>query len=202
MTADNHRFAQHGEYMIGNMCGGVSVADFVKQNVELIATRSPNGVFAAHAGAQTLRDVFQQLVADLVTQHIIDFLELIQIQIKQRGRSAATGGVLEGLFEAIHEQPPVCEVGERVIEREPLHLFLTALDVGDVSELDDEVFWRPFTVLLGHRVQCGVAQLTVGSLQLLLAMQSCAGAGNQLLQRLFEAGTLLWHQQVGKVVLR
>lgn len=58
--------------------------DARQQNGELIAAEPRYGIGLSHLIAHPRRDVPEQFIADVVTEGIVDGLEPVQIEIKQR----------------------------------------------------------------------------------------------------------------------
>ena len=56
---------------------------------ELVAAHARDDVELARAAAQTLADKFEQLIADMVTERIVDALELIEVEAQHRQALAA-----------------------------------------------------------------------------------------------------------------
>ena len=109
-----------------------------------------------------MRDHFQQSIAYVVTQGIVDILELVQID-KQNGKFRA--GPLcchNGLLYPVLHQQPVGQIGQRIKMRQMDDFGFGRLARGDIAHDADELA-LPLQVKLGnpqfHRENFAVAAL-------------------------------------------
>jgi hypothetical protein len=58
--------------------------------------------------------LLQQQIADGVAKGVVDRLELVEVEIKNRKRESAALGGSECLTEALRESRPVCQAGETI----------------------------------------------------------------------------------------
>ena len=77
------------DQLLGNPRGILGVLQAVEQCGELITADARQAVIGAQAGLELLTHTFEQLVASIVTERIIDPLEAIQIKV-QHGHALAT----------------------------------------------------------------------------------------------------------------
>ncbi|MGY4413766.1 hypothetical protein ACVWW4_005502 [Bradyrhizobium sp. LB7.1] len=98
---------------------------------EFVAAQPCDHVVAADAGAQPVRDLAQQLVADLVSERIVDALELVDVDIEDRERLALAEFRDAALQMAAH-QHAVRQVGQRVVMRHVRDALVGADAIGDV----------------------------------------------------------------------
>src|SRR3546814_17291151 len=71
----------------------------------------------AHTVLQTLRNLQQQLVTDLMAERIIDSLEVIKVE-HQDGKPFVVAACLpDRAFEPIKQQSAVRQIGQRVVMR-------------------------------------------------------------------------------------
>ncbi len=91
---------------------------------EFIAALAADGVLLAQHLDEFLRDVAQQRVAGRVPQGVVDLLELVEVDEHQGDLFLAPGGGRERLRDAIAQQHPVGQSGQRIVVREMLQLRL------------------------------------------------------------------------------
>ena len=93
------------------------LAQGVEQHHKLVAAKSGHTVALAHTQQQPLADLLQQQVAHIVAQGVVDLLETVNVQEHQR---AVVVGARRGqprLVEPVHQQTPVGQPGEGVVQR-------------------------------------------------------------------------------------
>ncbi len=73
-----------------------------------------DGVQIAHRRLQPLGHQLEYLVADLVSEGVVDLLEMIQVDEQHRHARAVAPGHGEGVVHAVKRQCPVGGVGQRV----------------------------------------------------------------------------------------
>ena len=100
--------------------------DVLEQDRELVAAEPRHGVAHAQRGAQARRDRLQHPVAGGVAERVVDRLEVVEVQEQHGERPAVVASAAERVFDAIAEQRPVREVGDRVVERLVGQLLLEA----------------------------------------------------------------------------
>ena len=89
---------------------------------KLIAPEPRHRVFRAHTGLQALRHLLQQQVSHLMPQGVVEGLEVVQVQ-KQQGPMQTTAGVgHHRLLDTVHQQAPVGQPGQRVVESQVFDL--------------------------------------------------------------------------------
>ena len=94
-----------------------------------------DGVDLARAGRQAPRHLDEQLVAHLVAQAVVDHLELVEIDEEQREPVLRIPvAARQAVRQAVGQQAPVGEAGERVVHRLEVQLLLGQLAVGDVGQ--------------------------------------------------------------------
>ena len=80
----------------------------------------------------------QQLVADMMSERVVDALEFVDVDIEQCELLAAAGS-LQLAFDLFAEQHPVRQVGQRVVMREVRDLLVGAPALGDVVDDVDDI---------------------------------------------------------------
>ena len=104
------------------------------QDRELVAAEPRHRIDLAHAAAQPLRHVMQQLVAGRVAERVVDRLEAVEVDQHQREALAVAALARERVLDAVAQQHAVGEAGERVVMRHVGDLVGAALAFGDVGE--------------------------------------------------------------------
>ena len=84
------------------------------------------------------RDRLQKLVADVMTERIVDALELVDVDIEQRELTAAAD-LLQFALDLFAEQRPVRQVGQRIVMRHMRDLLVGRPSFGDILDDIDEV---------------------------------------------------------------
>ncbi|GJE04968.1 hypothetical protein AOPFMNJM_0261 [Methylobacterium jeotgali] len=104
---------------------------------ELVGAEAGHGVDLPRAGLEAVARRADQLVADRRPEGVVDPLEAVEIDLKQR-EAALAGDLGEGLLDPLGEHRPVRKVGERVVARQEGHLRLRVAAFGDVLVGGDE----------------------------------------------------------------
>ena len=73
-----------------------------------------------------------------MSEGVVDPLEAVEVEVEHGERSAPAGRLLQRVVQAVGEQRPVGEVGERVVERLMRELVLELLALGDVAGVEDD----------------------------------------------------------------
>ena len=84
---------------------------------ELVAADARHGVAGAQRLGESPRDCLQQLVADRVPERVVDGLEAIQVDEDHRRAAVAFARRRQRVVEALVQQPPVGQAGQRVVVR-------------------------------------------------------------------------------------
>ena len=87
---------------------------------------------------QPSRDRDQHQVAALVTEGVVDGLEVIEIDEDHRDLVAFAAGAGEGALEAVIEEAAVGQAGQAVVRREILDLCHGIAALGDVGQRPDQ----------------------------------------------------------------
>ncbi len=112
--------AQHIEHFFGQ-CARLLKRRFavepqiIGHDDEFVTTQARDGVGLAHALRQALGHMLQQMVADVVTQRVVDDLEMIQVYEHQRTVLTRAGAVCEGFLQPVEQQLAIRQIGQSVI---------------------------------------------------------------------------------------
>ena len=91
--------------------GGVARAH---DHAELLAAEPADDVLGPNRGAQRVREQPQQLVADAVAVHVVDALEVVDVEHQHRHRTVRPARLLERVQQPLVEGAVVEQPGERV----------------------------------------------------------------------------------------
>ncbi len=105
---------------------------------KLVAADPRNEIGLPHAALETGGHGFQQFIADVMSERVVDALEFVDVDIEQR-ELFAPAGFPQLAFDLLAEQHPVRQVGQRVVMRQVRDLLVGAPAVGDVVDDVDEV---------------------------------------------------------------
>jgi hypothetical protein len=110
------------------------IADLLQQHRELVPAESRHRVPRSHGGGQPGRQRDQELVADGVAEAVVDQLEAVDVH-EQHGAGGARVArePLQRLLHAVHEQRPVGQAGEAVVQGIVLQVQLGHSAIGDVG---------------------------------------------------------------------
>ena len=109
---------------------------------ELVAAEPGAGVRFANAGSDPLGHRDQQIVAREMAKRIVDVLEVVEIDQQQGHRLATSAGLGDSVLQAVVQQDPIGQTGQRVVVRHVVDLLLRPLALGDVVEHPDEAVGR------------------------------------------------------------
>src|ERR1035437_6402795 len=110
------------EESLGDDVGSEHVFAAVDQNDELVATHSTDRVDLAQGLTHPLCDGDQQSVTDVVSERVIDVLEVIQVHVECRPHCAVATITSEKLLDAVDDERAVRKPRERVVYRLELQL--------------------------------------------------------------------------------
>ena len=148
-----------------------------QQDHELVSAQAGDRVALGHAGAQALGHQLQQQVALLVTQRVVEHLEVVQVDEHQRAFARARR-VGQRRVQPVHEQLAVGQLGEGVVEGQVLDLLFGQLALGDVAAHRHPVGELALLVPHGRDVQVHPERLAV-----LLVVDQVDARGTPLLER-------------------
>ncbi len=108
------RLSEPLEDFAGHHPGVVRRTQIGKHQDELVAPQPGHRVLLAHAVRQPLRDLYQQTVARIVPECIVDILESVQVHEHHRYQGVRAPRILEQLAQPVHRQRSVRQAGESV----------------------------------------------------------------------------------------
>ena len=103
-----------------------------KHDHEFITSQARHGVAFAHAQHQTPGYLFQQLVAHVMPERVVERLEIIQIDEQQCTMTARSRTDRNGLFQPILQERSVGQAGELIKVGQILNPFFGFSSPGDV----------------------------------------------------------------------
>ncbi|MNZ49237.1 hypothetical protein D3C78_669980 [compost metagenome] len=126
-----------------------ALAQVLQQHHEFVAAQPGHGVALAYAAGEAQRDLPQQHVAAVVSQRIVQRLEVVQVDEDDRARMQAAGAGRQHVLQAVQHEPPVGQPGQLIVEGQALDLLLGDLAVGDVG-IDREHRLR-LAIIVAHQ---------------------------------------------------
>ena len=105
----------------------VGAAHVLAEDHELVAADAGRGVAGAQDAGQPAGDRDQQQVPDLVAERVVDRLEAVEVEHEHADGLLAAPEATERLVEAVAQQHPVRQAGERIVHRLARELVAAAL---------------------------------------------------------------------------
>ena len=127
------------------------VIQFRQDDDEFVPAQARHGVGFAHAVADASRRLFQQQVAHVVPERVVDLLELVEVDEHQRHFQAGAVRFLDLLRQPVMEHAAVGQAGQRIVVGLVPDQFLGCFPAGDVAD-------KPIEFILARRVDCGNGQ--------------------------------------------
>ena len=93
----------------------------------------------AHALREALRDLLQQLVADAVSQRVVDGLEAVEVDEHDPGGPLSALCMAERLPQPVVEQLPIRQTCQAVVMRQMQQVLLQLLALGDAFDQIDKI---------------------------------------------------------------
>ena len=85
---------------------------------EFVAAEPGDDVVGAQRAREPLGDAADQLVADRMAERVVDILEVIEVDIEDRGRRASASHFGDRHLEPFAEEDAVGQPAQRVVQRE------------------------------------------------------------------------------------
>ena len=129
---------QQKSNLLGNdadlLCRRRAVAtQLLNQHDKLVPAQPGHCVHLAHTGLDALRHLDQQQIPGRVAVGVVQRFEVVQVQHDQCGKLAIALAGGQRLAHAVGQQAAVGQIGERVVKRQTVDLFVRALALGDVA---------------------------------------------------------------------
>ena len=118
-----------GELLGQRHAGGGLLA--VDDQSELVAAQ-PGDDAAARRGLDAARHLDQQLVADRMAEHVVDFLQPVEVDGQHREFLVGAGAGFDHLRQRLQERRAVRQIGQAVMIRHMRHPRLGLAPIGDV----------------------------------------------------------------------
>ena len=127
--AELERRPERFEQALGDQLGAGLERELLADHDELVAAQAPERVGAAHDAVEPRGDGLQQLVAGGVPERVVDGLEVVEIDEQGRDLRLAARAAREHLLDAIEDQRPVRQAGQRVVRRQERELLLASREL-------------------------------------------------------------------------
>jgi hypothetical protein len=132
---DHERLLQLRGEAVGHRGGPLVVLHVLEQDRKLVAAEPRDRVLGAQTGGESLAHPDQELVADAMAHAVVDDLEPVEVEEEHRELLPPPLGPGERVLQAVHEQGPVGQTGERVAEGLPSELIEPARELVDLVGL-------------------------------------------------------------------
>src|SRR5690606_25530088 len=136
---DGERRLQGFQDALGHTRRITRVVDRIDDDRELVPAEPRNRVVLAQAVLQPARDRLQQLVSRGVAKRVIDKLETVQVEEQHRETvPRPPAHVAQHALEPVHEQEPVRQAGQNIMEGTVNELLLRATVLRHVVQRDQK----------------------------------------------------------------
>ncbi len=111
-------------------------ADVLEQDRELVAAEPREGVAGAQAGLEPPGELHEEIVSREVPHAVVDALEAVEVEEDDGEEEVARAAPLrppKEVLEAIHEERPVRQLRQGVVERLMREARLDLLSLADVA---------------------------------------------------------------------
>ena len=136
-------FAQRQHNLAGDTVGmGCGVLDMrtdrLDQDHEFVASQTGHAVVDANTSAQALRNLLQQHVTHGMAQAVIEAFEMIEVEEHQRAMGFGAFGRRHRLLQPVKQQATIGQIGQRVIESQPVNILELLTFQRDVTHQAEE----------------------------------------------------------------
>ena len=115
----------------------VLVREVVGDDDELVAAEPCQRVSGTQVMCHPFRDADQDLIADVMTEGIIDDFEAIQVEVQHGETAGVSFETPQPLLNPVHQHGPVGDAGQRVSPGPEVEVGLVLLAFGDVAQRGD-----------------------------------------------------------------
>src|SRR6185369_10753969 len=117
--------------------GRVGIVD---DHDKLVTTQARGKIRLTQIALQASREFDQDRVSGGVAQRVVDFLEVIDVEIEQRQRASFALSSRQCCLEAFAELPAICKAGKTVVAREQIQFALGSLEPGNIEQQHQHAF--------------------------------------------------------------
>ncbi len=125
LQGDRHVHGVH--HPAGHLDGFLLIFPITEQESELVASEPRHQVTLDDAAGQPCSNLLEQSVPRLVTETIVDRLEVVQVD-EEHAHERTLGSFIEQVLQALRQHRAVGESGESIVQRVVRRLFVTRLD--------------------------------------------------------------------------
>ena len=154
LAVDLEFVRQRSRELFGQRHAGLGLLA-VDDQAELVAGE-PRHHAAARGGLEPARHLDQQLVADRVAEHVVDFLQAVEVDAQHREFLVGAGAGLDHLRQRLQEGGAVRQIGQAVMIGHVRHPRLGLAAVGDVLVGLDQIL--RLAGIVEHRHAAGQEQ--------------------------------------------
>ena len=122
---DLERLGQRRVQTLGDARCFRGVMDALQDHPELVAAKAGSRIAGPDHGLELLRERLQRQIARVVTEPVVDALEVVQVDEQESGLAAGPLAGRDRVVEPLGEMDAVRETGQRVVERLPAQLLLS-----------------------------------------------------------------------------
>ena len=166
LARDHQRLAQVLEHAFGDLRCDVGALQILQQHHKLVAAEARRRVAGADAVGQALGHVDQRRVAGAMTEAVVDRLEVVDVEEHHPEPALLAPRAADRVTHPLHEQRPVGEIGDGIVEGLVGELLLEGLALADVAGVQDDA---PH-VLVVHQV--GVQDLELAQVAVSVAQRA------------------------------
>ena len=149
-TIDDKGRAQRIKHLLRDASATPLALKLVEQHNEFVSALPRNGIARAYRLAETSRHLAKQLIAGVVTQGVVDVLEVIDIN-KHDGKLVARSlSSDDGLRNPVLHQRAVWQAGQRVMKRQMLNVLLNHQTFTDIARIDNDPLDRGNVQTIGR----------------------------------------------------
>src|SRR5207249_4486834 len=105
----------------------LALVDVLEEEGKFVAAQARRGVPRPDRAGESLRDLLDEHVARVVTERVVDVLEVVQVEEEDRHLFGVTPLPGEGVLQAVDVEGAVRQRGQRIVERLAGQLLLELL---------------------------------------------------------------------------
>jgi hypothetical protein len=117
---------------VGHQARFLRLSNTFEKNRELVAAQTGDGILRSQAGLDAPGNRQQELVTDVVSQAVVNQLEIVEVKEKHGDRLAVAFGTRKSVGQPIQEQGAIREAGQRIRESLMGERFLEFFPLTDV----------------------------------------------------------------------